>query len=338
MTCAHCGTVAEPGDGFCRGCGRGLASLANASSIAAAPPEAPKPIQDFPQPEGLPAAGPSLTGAARWGESGTRPFLYGGLWYSRSGDTLYQYDPAGLQWIVRNDAAIPYFMRRPAFASLRTPALVLYGLFALFVAFSVVAGISDGYQFSTFQDFADGKAVAQSELDGARAFWDLARVLQSFAILSIVPVFIWWTRRATCNVRALGAEKPEFSPAWAIAWWFIPFAMWVQPGRVLNQAWRASDPTLPTEESSAWRKAKLTAWLPIWWVSYWLISTAWSFPINLLDTEDLTASEIAGISIFALVFDILMAVLAVGTVLVVRALTRRQERANERFEASAQAG
>jgi len=248
---------------------------------------------------------------------------------------VYQYDAAAGTWIARTDAAIPFFMRRPAFASLRTPSLVLYALFGVFFVLTVLAIVADGYQYANFQRSADGEFVSEATLDGARNFFDVARGFQSLSILAIVPFFIWFTRRATCNVRSLGAAKPEFSAGWAVGWWFIPFANWVQPLRVWNQAWRASDPALPLEESDAWRSSKLTPWIPAWWLAYMVVSTLWSVSVNALTNENLSDRDIAGLSAFSLLADVALAGAGILAVVVIAKLTRRQERANARFDLSA---
>jgi hypothetical protein len=331
MTCTHCGTVAEPGDGFCRGCGRGLisATAAPVAADATAQPTA-APVHATPAPDM-----PGAAGAARWGEPGTRPFLYQGAWYSRTGETVYRYDAAVAQWVAQPPASVPYFMRRPLFTSLRTPSLILYALFALFGLCTILAVVSDVYQYTTFQRSADGESVALTKLEGARDFFDVAHGLQSLFILAIPGVFIWWTRRATCNVRALGAERPEFSPGWAIGWWFIPFANWVQPLRVVNQAWRASDPALPASEGDHWRQGKLSPLVPIWWVAYLAGNFTWGIPISLIDDDSRSQSELPELSLFAMATDVWLAVAAGLAVIVVAQLTARQDRANRKFDLAA---
>jgi hypothetical protein len=54
--------------------------------------------------------------------------------------------------------------------------------------------------------------------------------------------FLIWLHRSQRNLPALGNQQPEFSPAWAVGGWFIPFYNLVQPLLVASALWKGSDP------------------------------------------------------------------------------------------------
>ncbi len=325
MFCSHCGTEAAEGSGFCGNCGRGLASavatMPERPSVAEASPPPPPPSD--------PAAALAAAKAASWNEPDGKPFLHGDQWYARQGHALLQWDTASGAWAEARVAGSP--MPRPRFSSLRTPAIWLYVLLGGFAALSVVAIFADAMQFSAFDDQASGQFVSRSSRDSARDFFLAMKTLQYLFFLGGAGVFIWWTRRATCNVPALGAANPEFTPGWSIGWWFIPFANWVQPLRVLNQAWRASDPALPNEPTTDWRRSRLTPLLPIWWLAYLVGNAAWGFVWPSIDEAKMSAREVADLTAATLVLDVVMIGVAGLALWVVIALTRRQDRANARF-------
>lgn len=75
--------------------------------------------------------------------------------------------------------------------------------------------------------------------------------------------FCMWTHRANRNARALGATHLQFTPGWAVGWFFIPIANLWKPRQVMREIWHAShnpqagpDETTPTLVSNWW-----TLWL-----------------------------------------------------------------------------
>ena len=53
---------------------------------------------------------------------------------------------------------------------------------------------------------------------------------------------IIWIYRVSLNLPALGARNIEFTPEWAVGWWFIPIAHLFRPYQVVREIWQASDP------------------------------------------------------------------------------------------------
>ena len=41
--------------------------------------------------------------------------------------------------------------------------------------------------------------------------------------------FLMWLHRGYTNLPALRSDSTEFTPGWAVGWWFIPFAYLVKP-------------------------------------------------------------------------------------------------------------
>lgn len=246
----------------------------------------------------------------------------------RRGGFVYRWNGETSLWDAAPPGTLPEFMRRPGFTSLGGPAIVLYSLFGAFLVVTLLSLAADIFHFATLNRVLDGESVSTGDRDMAEGLYASGKLLQAMLMLAIGPFFIWWTRRATCNVAALGAESPTFSPGWAIGWWFIPIANWFQPLRVLNQAWRASDPNAVLQGGAAWRKARLTPLIPTWWVAYQVFSTLWSASVSAMDAENQTAQQQSDLVALGIVSDVLMLVAAALAVAVVVTLTKRQDAAN----------
>jgi hypothetical protein len=255
---------------------------------------------------------------------------------TRTGE-VFRFDEDSNGWLAVPSFSAPFFMRRPIFASLKAPATWLYVLFGLFILACVVALFADADQIAVFNDIDSGQRVSLERATQSDDFYAVGKLLQFVLIIAMIPFFIWWTRRATCNVSSLGALDPKFGPGSAIGWWFVPVASWWQPLRVLNQAWRASAPTLPVQDSEQWRNTGVTPLLLIWWLFWMIGGWVWGTALGLRDDTTATAAELADAMYFILAMDGVMVVTALLALAVVAMLTARQERANDRFDLPAEA-
>jgi len=71
------------------------------------------------------------------------------------------------------------------------------------------------------------------------------RVIASAVVWLVVFVataIVWcvWQHRAQRNAIALADGKLEFTPGWAVGWWFVPFANFVKPFQSVRELWKAS--------------------------------------------------------------------------------------------------
>ncbi|KAF0092921.1 MAG: hypothetical protein E1N59_3319 [Puniceicoccaceae bacterium 5H] len=76
--------------------------------------------------------------------------------------------------------------------------------------------------------------------------------------------FLLWVYRAQLNLRFLGARDRDFSPGWAVGWFFIPLANLVKPFEMMTQlAERSRAPSMP---SRPWRQ--MGALILFWWITH----------------------------------------------------------------------
>lgn len=81
--------------------------------------------------------------------------------------------------------------------------------------------------------------------------------------------FLMWLHRCYRNLPALGATELRFSPRWAVGWWFVPLANFVQPVRVVIEVWQASNAAQGQNTRAG--RARLGTPLRIWlWWGLWV--------------------------------------------------------------------
>jgi hypothetical protein len=125
------------------------------------------------------------------------------------------------------------------------------------------------------------------------------------SLLITSALFLSWFHRAYRNAIALGANNLQFSPGWAIGWWFVPVACFWMPYRAAVEIWKASADAAPTLIS-------------VWWVT-WLLCLA------LVNVNALVSDPTASPSLLWPLASASVVVAAVLSILVVRSVSKRQD-------------
>lgn len=150
---------------------------------------------------------------------------------------------------------------------------------------AIVAGVSTLRQRERIAAFAMYATMAASvlaaggellELQGAIDLVyapeePLALIYSAILLVSLV-VYIgsiiavgMWIHRAHANLHAAGIEGLQFSPGWAIGWYFVPIALLFKPFQAMRELWNQSHQT--ADSFSAPAPGTLSAWWGLWIVS-----------------------------------------------------------------------
>lgn len=94
---------------------------------------------------------------------------------------------------------------------------------------------------------------------------------QLLALLSCYVIIAFWIHRMAANTRSLaGAGKMEYTPGWAVGWFFVPFANLWKPYQAMKELWALN----ADDGRDAVGMAGLLP--PLWWF-LWL---AWNIVSN----------------------------------------------------------
>ena len=328
MFCIGCGTKLPDEASFCSSCGRSTyrADPADPPTTSGAPASASV--------YATPAQSAPRAAARSWSEAFDLPYLHEGRWWARgpSGEVLIWDEQHG-NWDLALSTQTPFFMRRPPFRSLRTPAIWIYVFAAFFLVFTVLSFASGVDQALLADELRDGSQVTRNEIDEADDIWAAMRGLQALALGGLGAIVLWWSYRMTRNLPSLGAAGQKYSPRAAIFWWFIPIANWFMPYRVFSQAWRASDKTLPLREHTEWRDRPASDFALCAWVAIQVANLGWSIVLNGWgDSDKFSADERWGWALGSIAADAGLLLAAAMGVIVVLRMTRRQDAANARFD------
>ena len=208
------------------------------------------------------------------------------------------------------------------FKSSKNLALIVYAILGLQII-AYVLGIFAALNYLNDPDWA----VSYSDgIFGSLflLFIGLANSIRVIAFVLSAVFFLIWVHRAYSNLSPLKARNLEFSPGWAVGWWFVPFANLVKPFQVMREVWCDSDPYVATE-SSLFSSGPRTAptWMGVWW-GLWIVSNIFSnIAGRIADSTDVGNIVLMGwVFLFAGGLSCIAAVLCIK---LVREVTTRQE-------------
>jgi hypothetical protein len=153
-------------------------------------------------------------------------------------------------------------------------AIPLYGsgrksvLLGLLVVSLLLHTVAVGGMFLLYKDLEKEK-LGQGFLDQLQAL-RLEQILQTTSVLLILTgiatfiVFLMWWYSSYCNLDLLQAPG-EYSPGWAVGFFFVPFLNLYRPCQIAQEMWKSSDPET-VGSASAWQASSGSALITFWWV------------------------------------------------------------------------
>lgn len=100
------------------------------------------------------------------------------------------------------------------------------------------------------------------QLDLLASIYSLVLIASSVVFLASVVVVCMWIHRAHANLHELGHEGLEYTPGWAIGWYFIPIANLFKPFQAMRELWSESHSL--TDNYSDVAPGNLGLWWAMW--------------------------------------------------------------------------
>src|SRR5215204_3575971 len=143
--------------------------------------------------------------------------------------------------------------------------MAIFGGIALCSAFYILLSIVMIAAPAGGMSLADG-----SSINIWFAIIGLGAILEILLRVAVMVLFLIWEYRSFNNLSALKARNLEFSPGWAVGWWFIPFANLVKPFQVVREVYNESDPKLVDVTMFMKANPGTPAELGFWWATFLL--------------------------------------------------------------------
>ena len=185
-----------------------------------------------------------------------------------------------------------------------------------------VAVTSDILGFDVGRGRFDEIFDLQQRADDADNLVGVAAGLMLLCSVVVLVLLVVWMWRVAKNAELAGRVRPRFGPGWTIGGWLIPVANLVIPVLVMQDLWRASDPSIP-EGDPSWRRAAGSALVGWWWATHLLAAVRFGGGGEADSRDELESlRRFDALASFGMIAAIAAAVLLI---FVVRRITRRQE-------------
>jgi hypothetical protein len=221
---------------------------------------------------------------------------------------------------------------------LSTTVVVLLSIQIVFIGAEAFALLR---RISLLNRFQSGDFSSTSQVSGADAAVDTTSGIVGVLFITTIVFWCVWQHHAQYNARQFAAGPPlQFTPGWAVGWWFIPIANLWKPFQAVRELWKAS------HGGDAWRV--LRTWPTIgWWWGIWIASNihVWwgsnggsmSFGTTPNGTP-VTPADVVAHDSWELVSNLLTVVAAILAISIVRAITDLQQRLSSSWIPSAPIG
>jgi hypothetical protein len=108
------------------------------------------------------------------------------------------------------------------------------------IAFDLIAILSGFAQFGLLSRVAAGGAITDAEASSNDARQALIGGLQVIGFIATAICWLVWLHSAYRNLSLMGTKLTEYTPGWAVGYWFIPFLNLLRPYQVTKELWLRS--------------------------------------------------------------------------------------------------
>jgi len=158
----------------------------------------------------------------------------------------------------------------PNFRDLSGLTTLLKASLGVYMAVAAIGLWSGWLEIEILQRAASGAGVSEAEAAASDSRQALLGGLYLLVFVITGIMFLRWTYLSNLNARSLGATGMQFTPGWAVGWYFIPVATLWKPYQALKETFKASHP----EFTQDWQNAPHPSILPLWW-TLWIMWTLW---------------------------------------------------------------
>lgn len=203
-------------------------------------------------------------------------------------------------------------------------AVALLSAIVLFNFLYIVFGFGYLVEPTWQMDFDDGESFPVFQM-----LIGIVGILEILISLVTVVFFLIWLHRSFANLSPLKARNLEFSPGWAVGWWFVPFANLVKPYQAVTELWRESDPDFDEDLGFLSSSVGNPAYFGLWWACWIISNVLGRITFRLGESTDPEMAKLFSISlIVASLFTISAGVLIIY---IIWETTNRQEKRFQRI-------
>ena len=182
-------------------------------------------------------------------------------------------------------------------ASERARASWVRGLLIAWIAVSAIAIVSGIGQYNLLDRAASGARITQAEVAANDARQGMITLLQVLVFWTTAICWLVWLHRAYSNLGLMGTRKSDYTPGWAIGWWYIPIMNLFRPYQVTKELWLRSAKRNVLDSIKEFAAPGVVMW---WWAVY-IISAFLALALRRQPGQSI--DELQGVALMTLFLD-----------------------------------
>lgn len=190
-------------------------------------------------------------------------------------------------------------------------------LLVVSLLWSLVTIWSSFLQLDLLSRASHGQTISPAAADSNDTRERVFALIQLGLFVFTAVVFGRWIYVVARNIRSLGADRLQFTPGWAVGYYFVPIANLWKPYQAMKEIWKASH--APTQ----WQLEKGSFILVLWW-TFWVISCLVGQMVFRTTTSAKTVYDYIDATTFSIASDIIDIPLCLIAFVLVLRLSRIQ--------------
>lgn len=227
--------------------------------------------------------------------------------------------------------------RIPSFSSGHFLARLVIILLALCILVDLIAAALGYSQVTLVSKTLSGQTITEGDATANDMRQQTIAILQLAAYVITAVFFLIWIYRAQRNLPALGIRRPQYSPAWAVGWFFVPILNLFRPYDVVKELWKETNPDVGVSDTFLKQYSSTTKpyssksmLIGLWW-GFWIASGIVARVASRLSSESSGINEVIAGTWVSMASDALSIVGTLFAILIVKEIDARQEEKHRRL-------
>lgn len=154
----------------------------------------------------------------------------------------------------------------PSYASVHRRAKWVIGFFVVMIVGSLLAAAISLWTINLGSRCLAGAACTPAEAQALELSEMVLGIVQFGVFWATSIMFLVWLHGAYKYTSTFASTPLQFTPGWAVGWWFVPILSWWKPYQAMRELWQASMPSADsTNPAQPPKFARMLVW---WWVAY----------------------------------------------------------------------
>ena len=141
--------------------------------------------------------------------------------------------------------------------------------------------------------------------------------------IAAAVAFLRWNYLASQNLAPLGVRHQQFSPGWAVGWWFIPVMQLFQPYLMMVEIWKGSYTQDDPGDAGAYSSTLIL--LGCWWATWLISGVVGNITLRVLYPSGTIVDRLTTVNLVVLIIESVSLVSLTLAIILIRRITSGQE-------------